>query len=130
MSALTREQAETVARAIAYGLQDSLRETPSPAPIKLYNLSTTAYGESVTIPSTKVNPLENGGAINFFVFNTGLAERNAIVEAIHRLNRKGLIKNEHVDLAIGAGYAELKTLHYPSTIPHAEPEDKVDADKR
>lgn len=112
---LTREQAETVARAIAYGLHDSFRSTPSPAPLKLFNLSTTAFGENTTSPSLKDNPIANGGTINFFVFNVELAERNSIVEAIHRLNRKSLVKNEDVDAVIAAGCDELKQLHYPST---------------
>ena len=112
MNKLDKEQAETVAKAIAYGLQDSLRETPSPAPVRLFRINVDFKTEG-TKPRYEV--FKDGGSIHIYSFSVDLAEHNAIVEAIHRLNRKGIVANEDVDQAIAAGYQELKELHYPST---------------
>ena len=98
------DQANAVAKAIAYGLQDSFREVPSPTPARLYRMGPVA-------PSI----FKDGGLIEVRVFHVDIAERNTIVEAMHRLNRKGLVSNDDIDATIASGYEELKELHYPSS---------------
>ena len=109
------DQASVVAKAIAYGLQDSFREDITPPPAKLYRIIKLPFE-----PHSDV--FRDGGQIerlrwcdDLQVFHTDIAERNTIVEAMHRLNRKGVVANEDVDASIAAGYQELKELHYPST---------------
>ena len=101
---LLPDQASAVAKAIAYGLQDSFREVPSPAPARLYRMGPVA-------PSI----FKDGGLIEVRVFHVDIAERNTIVEAMHKLNRKGLVSNDDIDATIASGYEELKELHYPSS---------------
>jgi len=94
-------QSTEIGRSVAYALWDTLKATRRGGQVWL------------KLMMDETRPGEPG--IQLYPYNLDMAQRNIIVETIHRLNRQGIIPSHQVDTEIAEAIQYLHELYYPST---------------